>query len=157
LDVGEDRHGIAPSMSRQRNALLPENTPTSPEAGRRRTLTGPSLLGLKLGASGYLLPFVFALNPALLMQGSMLAVTLAFITVVWSGFLIAWATEGSIGRFTIGGTMRLSLLASALIVGSATVWLGPQSLGSLLVALAGAAPVGLAIVRPGRAQLRAAS
>ena len=31
-------------MSRQRNALLPENTPTSPEAGRRRTLTGPSLI-----------------------------------------------------------------------------------------------------------------
>src|ERR671929_101531 len=41
LGIGVDRHGIAPSLSRRRNAPLLDNMQTGAAPGRRRTLTGP--------------------------------------------------------------------------------------------------------------------
>jgi TRAP transporter 4TM/12TM fusion protein len=99
-----------------------------------------SLLALRLGASGYLLPFIFALNPALLGQSGWWAGLLACATVVASGVLLAWAAEGSVGARAAGPAERLSLLAAALAVGSATLWLGPQSPWALAVAAVGLAP-----------------
>ena len=45
--------------------------------------------GVRLGIVAYLLPFVFALNPALLMDGTWLEIGVSCLTIVVSGFLLA--------------------------------------------------------------------
>ncbi len=92
--------------------------------------------GLKLAASAYLLPFLFVFNPALLMQGSWDRIAIVVITAVVSGGVLARAVdppEGG-GRWTLLGS--LALFALALVVGSATIWLGDDSLLALLPAAA---------------------
>lgn len=98
-----------------------------------------SLDALRLGMSGYLLPFIFVLNPALLLEGTPLAIVLAVATVLLSGAWIAWGTEGSIGARRVGAGLRAVLLAGALVIGSATIWLGPESLFNVIVLAAGLA------------------
>ena len=95
--------------------------------------------GLRLGISGYLLPFVFALNPALLWKGSALAIALACATVLLSGAMLGWAAESSIGARALGPWGRALLFAAALAVGASTVLLGPESLANLGVLAAGVA------------------
>jgi len=95
--------------------------------------------GLRLGVSGYLLPFVFALNPALLWKGSALAIALACATVLLSGAMLGWAVESSIGARPVGPWGRVLLFAAALAVGASTVLLGPESLANLAVLAAGVA------------------
>src|SRR5690606_500912 len=92
-----------------------------------------------LGMSAYLLPFVFVLNPALLLEGSPLAVVLAIATVLMSGAWIAWGTEGTIGARPIRGATRALLLAGSFVLGSSTIWLGPESPAIFAVLAAGLA------------------
>ncbi|HEX2115016.1 MAG TPA: TRAP transporter fused permease subunit [Alphaproteobacteria bacterium] len=98
-----------------------------------------SLDALRLGISGYLLPFIFVLNPALLLHGTPLAIALATATALLSGAWIAWSTEGSIGARPLNGMLRSALLLASLPLGSATLWLGSDSLLNCVVLLAGAA------------------
>jgi TRAP-type uncharacterized transport system fused permease subunit len=93
--------------------------------------------GLRLGFSGYLLPFVFVLNPALLWQDTLAAGALATVSVVLSGAMLGWAVEGAMGSRGLGGPARTVLLVAALVVGSATVWLGAHSPWVLGVCAAG--------------------
>ena len=99
--------------------------------------------GIRLGASGYLLPFIFALNPALLWQGSALAIFYACTTVLLSGAMLGWAVESSIGARPLRAPGRALLLASALAVGSSTVVLGPESAANLAALAAGIALSGI--------------
>jgi TRAP transporter 4TM/12TM fusion protein len=96
-----------------------------------------SWAGLRLGFSGYLLPFVFVLNPALLWQDTLAAGLLATVSVVLSGAMLSWAAEGSLGSRPLAAAARTGLLAAALIVGSATVWWGAHAWGVLGVCAAG--------------------
>ncbi|HZM36484.1 MAG TPA: TRAP transporter fused permease subunit [Burkholderiales bacterium] len=83
--------------------------------------------GIRLGASGYLLPFVFALNPALLWKGTPLAIFYACTTVLLSGAMLGWAVESSIGARQVGAVARIALFAGALGVGGATILVGVES------------------------------
>ncbi|MEZ5741790.1 MAG: TRAP transporter fused permease subunit [Burkholderiaceae bacterium] len=105
--------------------------------------------GLRLGFSGYLLPFVFVLNPALLWQDTLAAGLLAAGSVILSGAMLGWAAEGSLGARPMGAIARVVLLAGALLVGSSTVWLGAHSWWVLPISAAGAALV-LALRRMAR-------
>ena len=98
-----------------------------------------SWAGLRLGFSGYLLPFVFVLNPALLWQDSLAAGALATVSVVLSGAMLGWAVEAVLGSRLLGGAARGLLLGAALMVGSATVWLDAHSPWVLAVCTAGVA------------------
>jgi TRAP transporter 4TM/12TM fusion protein len=97
-----------------------------------------SWAGLRLGFSGYLLPFVFVLNPALLWQDTLAAGLLATVSVVLSGAMLGWAAEGSLGSRPMSAAARAVLLVAALFVGSATVWWGAHAWGVLGVCAAGA-------------------
>lgn len=108
--------------------------------------------GLRLGVSGYLLPFVFALNPALLWKGSALAIALACATVLLSGAMLGWAAESSIGARPVGPWGRALLFAAALAVGASTVLLGPESLANLGVLAAGVALCFVLCGHPGLAR-----
>lgn len=94
------------------------------------------LEGLKLAAVAYLLPFVFCFNPALLMQGSLLAICAAGLTMVASGFLLAQALAGRNRGVLAGAAGRLLLGLLSIGVGTATLWLGPESPWALVLAAA---------------------
>jgi TRAP transporter 4TM/12TM fusion protein len=106
--------------------------------------------GLRLGASGYLLPFVFALNPALLWKGSALAIAYACATVLLSGAMLGWAVESSIGARLLRPWGRALLFAGSLALGASTIVLGPEAHANV-VALAGGAALCFGLYRIPRA------
>jgi TRAP transporter 4TM/12TM fusion protein len=94
---------------------------------------------IRTGASGYLLPFIFALNPALILLGTWTEVIYATTTVMLSGAYLSWAAEGSMGATVLTRSERLLALALALLIGSSTIWLGPAAHANLAVLAAGVA------------------
>ncbi len=91
------------------------------------------LAGMRLGAGAFILPFLFALNPALLWFGGPMENITAILTVVAGSYLLAHALVGPGGQSTV---RRLGFAVAAAIVGSATLWLSPSSPFALLLAIA---------------------
>ena len=96
------------------------------------------IVGVQLAAAAYLMPFLWVFNPALVMQGSWIAIVYVVLTATTAGFLIAEAIV-TYGR---GGIINrlfgiVSLLAT-LLVGSATLWIGAESPVTLVVVVVGA-------------------
>jgi len=92
--------------------------------------------GLKLAASAYLLPFLFVLNPALLMQGPWTEVVIVAVTVIASGALLARAVDPPEGAGLFGLAGSLALFGLAVAVGGSTLWLGQDTVLALLPAAA---------------------
>lgn len=88
-------------------------------AGANMWRTGK--VAFAMGLSAYLLPFLWAYNPAILWQGSVRAIILVTVTAAAAAVLLSRATAGSGSLFQRGFNLVL-----ALLVGSATVWLGPE-------------------------------
>ncbi len=92
--------------------------------------------GVQLAVAAYLLPFLWAFNPAILLDGGWLAIGYALATCLAAGYILGRmavvAGRGIAGRLHAG-----LLFALALASGSATVWTGPDS--ALSLAPAGAA------------------
>ncbi len=98
-----------------------------------------SMDAVRIGASGYFLPFLFALNPALLLLGSPVEIFFAIATVALSGAYLSWAAEGSMGAFVLHRVERAGSLGIAAAIGTSTLWLGAASPLNLAVLIAGAA------------------
>jgi TRAP transporter 4TM/12TM fusion protein len=96
-----------------------------------------SVDAIRVGASGYLLPFIFALNPALILIGSVTEIVYAVSTVVLSGAYLSWATEGAIGKILMTRVERAGALLLAAVIGTATLWLGSDSIFNLAVLTSG--------------------
>ncbi|MFV0243827.1 MAG: TRAP transporter permease [Qingshengfaniella sp.] len=81
--------------------------------------------GLKLAITAYLLPFVFAVNPALVMEGSMLEIAVSILSILVAGYLLSevLATRRAYG----GGIRRLAAGLVALGAGGITAVLPPAS------------------------------
>ncbi|MEX0871604.1 MAG: TRAP transporter fused permease subunit [Aquisalimonadaceae bacterium] len=93
------------------------------------------MTALRLGAVAYLLPFIFAMNPALLMQGSLVEIGITLFTVIVSGYLLA---RGFVAQETRGGRALLSQalwLISGVALGFSTVVLGAGSWSAAALAL----------------------
>jgi len=98
-----------------------------------------SVDALRIGAAGYFLPFMFALNPALILHGSVTEIFYAVSTVVLSGAYLAFAAESAIGAVFLTRVERPIALVLALVIGSSTVWLGSDTPLNLAVLAAGCA------------------
>jgi TRAP transporter 4TM/12TM fusion protein len=96
-----------------------------------------SIDAVRTGASGYLLPFIFALNPALIMVGSPLEVIFAVTTVLMSAAFLSWAAESSVGAIPLRSLERTASLVLAFAIGSSTLAFGSASLANLAVLIAG--------------------
>jgi len=96
------------------------------------------LIGLQLAVAAFLMPFLWAFNPALLLDGTWLEIALVTVTCVVAGILVGRMSMTMTGGFvdTMAG---LGLLAAAIFVGSATVWIGPADPLSLVPAAFGVA------------------
>ena len=104
-------------------------------AGANMWRTG--FIGVQLAASAYLLPYLWAFNPALLLDGGLAAIAYAVATVVAAGLLLARSATafGAGGR--AGWARAAGMYAACLAVGSSTIWLGPESPLTLGAAAAG--------------------
>jgi TRAP transporter 4TM/12TM fusion protein len=94
---------------------------------------------VKLGAVAYLLPFLWCYNPALILQGSPLAIAYAVVTAFVAALLVARASRVVALRDPRRLALGFALYGAALVVGASTILLGPESPATLGVAAAGAA------------------
>lgn len=104
-------------------------------AGSNMWITG--LVGMQLAAAAYLLPFLWIYNPALLFIGTWQEITLVILSAAVGAWMLARAITEFNGRSAIGSLYPALLLAGALGVGSATIWMGRESPWVLLAAGAG--------------------
>ena len=95
------------------------------------------IVGVQLAAAAYLMPFLWVFNPALVMQGSWIAIVYVVLTAATAGFLIAEAivTYGRGG--IINRLFGIASLLATLLVGSATLWIGAESPVTLVVVVVG--------------------
>lgn len=95
------------------------------------------MAGLTLGSSSFLLPFLFAYNPALLMRGSWTEITISFFLAGLSGMLLAYAMcfLGLLrGRGVLHGPIPFAL---SICVAVSSLWIQDYLLGVGAVATAG--------------------
>lgn len=95
----------------------------------RTDLWSTSVSALRTGISGYLLPFLFVLNPALLLHGSAIEIVYAIASVALSGAFLAWAAESSMGSIPLNRAERFGSFVLAAVIGTSTLWLGSDSPG----------------------------
>ena len=101
------------------------------------------LAGVQLAIAAYLLPFLWAFNPAVLLDGSGLAIFFALASCLAAGFVLGRSVVAA-GQGGLSGRAAAGLMiALALAAGSATVWIGPESALSLAPS---AVAVGLTLI-----------
>ncbi len=94
-----------------------------------------SLVAVRLAAMAYLLPFLWALNPALLLEGEWRHILIVVVTAVVAGWMLTRAlTATSRGGLT-GWLRAIAHVLASLAVGSATLWVGKGSLWALVPGL----------------------
>ena len=104
-------------------------------AGANMWRTG--FIGVQLAATAYLLPYLWAFNPALILEGSLIAIIYVVITALSAGLLLAHSVT-VLGRGGLTGWLSaIAMYIACLVVGSSTIWLGPESALTLVVAAAG--------------------
>lgn len=91
------------------------------------------LTGVQLAIVAYLLPFVFALNPALLLDGTWIEIAVSSVTVLSAGMLLAevLADPKAFG----GGALRWMTGAIALGLGATTAIVSPGSAPAIAIAV----------------------
>jgi TRAP transporter 4TM/12TM fusion protein len=82
------------------------------------------LIGLQLAVAAFLMPFLWAFNPALLLQGTWVEILYVIITVAVAGLIIGQMTSTTGNRRINNLMIIFSLLTTAIFVGGATVWFG---------------------------------
>jgi TRAP-type uncharacterized transport system fused permease subunit len=115
-----------------------------------------SMDAIRTGVSGYLLPFIFVLNPALIMHGSLTEILYATGTVLVSGAYLSWAAEGAMGALPLTGSERIAALLLAISIGTSTIWLGGASPLNIVTILLGIVII-IAFPRLAAARKRAAA
>lgn len=88
--------------------------------------------GMRLALPAYLLPFLWIYNPAVITHGSAWAIALACISVVAAALLLRQSMLRSPLSALPNWLFATALIATSVVVGSSTVWLGPEQLSVLL-------------------------
>jgi TRAP-type uncharacterized transport system fused permease subunit len=102
------------------------------------------LVGMQLAAVAYLLPFLWAFNPALIGDGTPTAIAMAIFSSAVAAWMLARALQGFSLDPIHGMLWPGALTVAALLIGSSTVWLGRESPWAAAVSIAGA--VGLVLL-----------
>jgi TRAP transporter 4TM/12TM fusion protein len=113
-------------------------------------------VGVQLAITAYLLPFLWAFNPAILLDGSIMAIAIVLATAIAAGIMIAQCAIFLGGKGLAGRPAACVFFLAALAVGSATLWIGPETPLALVPAVAGLVVVWFARQARNRAALAAA-
>lgn len=97
------------------------------------------LAGMQLAAVAYLMPFLWAFNPALIFIGTPTAIAFAVFSAGTAGWMLARALQHFSGANFLGVVFASLLMAYALLIGSSTIWMGTESLWVVGVSVAGLA------------------
>ena len=92
-----------------------------------------ALLNISRQALAYLLPFLWCFNEALIGEGSPAAIAYVIVTALAASFLLARGMQIFRIRKPRDVAVAVLLFVAAVVVGSSTVWLGPESAASLAV------------------------
>jgi TRAP transporter 4TM/12TM fusion protein len=104
--------------------------------------------GVKLAAIAYVLPFIWCYNPALILDGSPLAMFFAVGTALLAAVMVAQGMQTIRLDELKGAVLGTAFFVGAVIVGGSTVWLGQVSWADAAIAVAGLALlVGTRLVR----------
>ncbi len=90
------------------------------------------ITGMKLAIVAYLLPFVFAFNPALVWHGTWAEIAVSCLTVAVAGHILAEVLASR--RAYGGGAGRMIALGLALVLGGSTAIVHPTSAPALALA-----------------------
>ena len=93
--------------------------------------------GMKLAAMAYLVPLLWCYNPALLLDGTPAEIVYVVATSLVAAMLLARGIQGRWGLGSFDRLLRGLTVAAAIAVGSATVWLGADTVVNLIVVAAG--------------------
>ncbi|MDF1774786.1 MAG: TRAP transporter fused permease subunit [Rhizobiaceae bacterium] len=90
------------------------------------------ITGIKLAITAYLLPFVFAFNPALLMEGTWQEIAISVVTIIAAGFVLAevLANPDAYG----GRLMRIVAFGLSIVIGASTAVFAPASSEAIVIA-----------------------
>ena len=94
-------------------------------------------IGVQLAATAYLLPYLWAFNPALILDGTTMAIVYVVATCIAAGFLLAHSVTVLCSGKAGGWLAAAGMYAGCLVVGSSTIWLGDENPATLVVAAAG--------------------
>src|SRR5690606_12015380 len=94
-------------------------------------------LGMRMSAMAALLPFLWAYDSALLLEGSWLGILIVCCTTMAALMLIARGVGVFRGSRRLVMVWGLLLAATVLAIGTSPVWLGHESLLALLAAALG--------------------
>lgn len=94
-------------------------------------------IGVQLAATAYMLPYLWAFNPALLLQGTIPAIIYGISTCIAAGFLLAHSVTVLGTGNALGWVSAVGMYVAALVVGSSTIWLGAENPLTLAVAAGG--------------------
>lgn len=84
-------------------------------AGANASATG--FMAMRLGSVLFVLPFLFVLNPALILQGPLVEILVSSATAIVAVWLLAAAAEGYLARVgAVGWPIRLALLVPAALM-----------------------------------------
>lgn len=100
--------------------------------------------GVQLAIVAYLIPFAFAFNPALLLDGSVLEIVISCISILAAGMLLA---EVLANKRAFGGpAARVLIGIVGLLIGATTAIFPPASIPAIAITLA-AAPAAYFLLR----------
>jgi TRAP transporter 4TM/12TM fusion protein len=94
-------------------------------------------IGVQLAATAYLLPYLWAFNPALILEGTMVEIVYVIASAISAGFLLAHSVTALTAGRGIGWASAVGMYLACLIVGSSTIWLGAENPATLAVSAAG--------------------
>jgi len=94
-------------------------------------------IGVQLAATAYLLPYLWAFNPALILDGTTTAIIYVVATAISAGFLLAHSVTVLGKGKAVGWLSAIGMYIACLIVGSSTIWLGPENPANIAVAIVG--------------------
>jgi len=108
-------------------------------AGANMWTTG--FYGMRLGISAYLLPFLWIYNPAVILHGTALEIAIAMSNCIAAALLLRQSMLATSFMGLPQWLVSLVLTAAALIVGSATLWLGADNPAAFAPSLLGLVPL----------------
>ncbi len=94
-------------------------------------------VGMQLSMIALLLPFIWAYDPSLLLDGSLLSIAIVCATTLSAILLISRALHSLHAGNAAGTAIGIAIMLTAIAIAAAPVWLGPESTIAGVLAVAG--------------------